>query len=392
MSSGINFSGRSIFYTQEEIDTVVDAMKNADPLTQGKYQKEFEGKLSDYLGAEYCFAVNNGTNALEIAAQLCCFEDGDEIVAPSHTFTSSVYPFVKNGASVVWADIDPITRVVTAETIEKRITNKTKVILVVHLYGYLTDMPAIMDLAKKHNLLVIEDAAQAIGTDIEGKKAGSFGDMGMISLHSHKNMTTLGEGGVLIVKEEKYAELIPKLRHNGHCNFGFNRDDYWIPAMGNVDFPELNGRKLWPNNYCMGEIECAVGVKLLDRIDEINSQKRARAIHFIDSLSAFPELRFHRVNTYRHNYHLLVAESLNGNRDEFIRTMYNKKGIKCVVQYYPLNRYDFYKRLGFEKAGCPNADFFYDNMISFPFHHSLTDGELNYMLKSTKEVLKGQAR
>ncbi len=384
----INFSGRSHKYTKEEIDIVTEAMQNADPLTQGKYRDDFENKFKEYVGVDYAFSCCNATGALEMTAQLCCLKPGDEVIAPSHTFTSSVYPFVKRGVDIVWADIDLQTRVLTAENIEKKITSKTKAVIVAHLYGFVADMPEIMALAEKYGILVVEDAAQSLGTEIYGQKSGSFGDFGIFSFHSHKNITTLGEGGMLCVKNEKYAKIIPMIRHNGHCDFNFNRADYWKPAMGNLDIPVLNGINLMPGNYCLGEIECALGMKLLDRIDSINVEKRNRALYFIDSLSAFPELEFHRVDNRRHNYHLLAARVTNGKRDELIKFLFDIKHIQCVVQYYPLDRYSFYKKLGFGNSDCPNADEFFDNMISFPFHHWMDDDDFEYMLASTAEALE----
>ena len=387
MDFKINFSGKAHHYNDDEIRTVVDAMKNAEPYTQGRYLKAFETKFNETIGSSHCFAVNNATGALELAAQLCQFQNGDEVIIPAHTFTASAYPFAKKGAKLVWADIDLDTRVVTAETISRRITPRSKVVIVVHLYGFTADMPEIMALATEHGLIVIEDAAQSIGTEIDGVKSGTFGDFGVFSLHSHKNITTLGEGGVLAVKEPGIAQIVPMLRHNGHCPFDYPRDDYWIPAMGNVDFPVLNDQILWPNNYCLGEVECALGTKLLDRLNEMNLQKRERALYFIDSLKEYPELNFHRVENSRHNYHLLVARAVSTDRDIFIRKMAIDKRIQCVVQYYPLNRYDFYKKLGLGEADCPNTNQFYDNMVSFPFHHWMSDEEFMYMLSSTRDVL-----
>ena len=134
-------------------------------------------------------------------------------------------------------------------------------------------MIEIMKLAKKYGLLVIEDTAQALGVMIGKKKAGSYGDIGIFSFHSHKNISTLGEGGMLVTNNENFAKILPKLRHNGHCEFNFPRKHYWIPAMGNVDMPEFDGQILWPNNFCLGEIQCALGSKLLERIDDINKER-----------------------------------------------------------------------------------------------------------------------
>lgn len=393
MQTKINFSGRAIQYTEEEIATVVEAMRNAEPLTQGAHMAEFERKFAAYEGVDEgsCFAVMNGCAALEMSAQLCNFKPGDEVIIPSHTFTASAYPYIKHGATPVWADIDPATRVVTAETIARVITPATKAVVPVHLYGYVADMPAIMDLCRERGLICIEDAAQAIGSEIDGRKAGSFGDMAIFSFHSHKNLTTLGEGGMLYVKDPELAAIVPLLRHNGHCAFKGERPNYWTPAMGNVDLPILNGTPLMPSNYSIGEVECALGAKMLDRIDEINSKKRARAIRLIDALADFPELEFHRVPDKRHNYHLLAARMASGPeaRDRFMTRMYEDKGIKCVVQYLPLNRYDFYKKLGYGAAACPEADAFFDAMVSFPFQHWLSDADYEYLIASIRDVMTG---
>jgi dTDP-4-amino-4,6-dideoxygalactose transaminase len=234
---------------------------------------------------------------------------------------------------------------------------------------------------------VVEDAAQALGVEVNGKMVGTFGDFGVFSFHSHKNMTTLGEGGMLTVKNDHIAEILPMLRHNGHCGFDYDRESYWKPVMGNVDMPKLNGEFLWPNNYCLGEVECALGVKLLDRVDQLNQEKRQRAIGFIDALSDFPELKFHCEDSKRHNYHLLAAQMDNGRRDEFMKEMSEDKGIQCVVQYHPLYRYDLYIKMGQGDANCANTDHFFDNMVSFPFHHMMTEDDFFYLLESTKEVL-----
>jgi len=389
MNYKIPFSGRAHTYTENEKKIILEAVNNAVPLTQGRYQNKFQEKFSSYIGSEFAFAVNNATAALELSAQMCQFKAGDEFICPSHTFTASAYPFIKKGGTPVWADIDKEIRVVTIDTIKKCITSKTKAIVVVHLYGFIIpDIKEIATFAKENNILLIEDVAQAMGTEINGKKAGTFGDFGVFSFHSHKNITTLGEGGMLTVNDKKYADIIPMLRHNGHCGWEIERENYWTPAMGNVDLPSLNNDYLMPNNYCLGEVECALGVELLDRLDEINDQKRVRAIKFIDALEKYNTLKFHKENSIKHNYHLLVAYVNDNKKNIFIKKMSEEKSIQCVVQYYPLNRYDLYKKLGFGNAECPNTDDFFDSMVSIPFNHMLSDVDFEYVLKSTIEVLE----
>ena len=391
MNLKIDFNNRSINYTDEELEAALGAMRDASPLTQGKYLAEFENKFAQYqnVAPGSCFAVMNGCAALEMAAQLCAFNPGDEVVMPSHTFTASCYPFIKHGATPAWADIDLDTRVATASTIEAAISPRTKAVVIVHLYGYVADMPEISRLCRERGLILIEDAAQSIGCTLGGQRAGSFGDMSIFSFHSHKNLTTLGEGGMLYVRDPALQPLVPMLRHNGHCAYSGERTDYWKPAMGNVDLPELHGRPLMPSNYSIGEVECAIGAKLLDRIDAINAQKRLRALAFMDALADYPDLVFHREKTPRHNYHLLAAWMKAGPeaRDRFISAMHDEHGVKCVVQYQPLNRYDFYRKLGYGEANCPNADMFYDAMISFPFQHAMSEADFSYMLEASKKTL-----
>ena len=388
-SKVITFSGRAHSYTQEEKDVVVDAMTQLEGLTQGNYQQKFEQAIQTYLASDNkVFVLSSATAGLEIAAQLCQFKKDDEVIIPAHTYTSSAYPFFKHGAKIVWSDIDLNTRVMSLEQIKACTTKKTKALVVVHLYGYASDMSEIMAYAKKNNIIVIEDCAQAIGAEVHGKKVGCWGDVGIFSFHSHKNISTLGEGGAITSSNKEFEKLIPLLRHNGHCDFNFERDDYWKPCMGNVDMPILNEEMIYPNNFCLGEVQCAVGIPLLKRLDAINLEKRKRAISIIDQLERFSLLKFHRVDSDRHTYYLLVAEWLGAvnQRDQFIQLLYEKYSIQCIVQYYPLYRYDLYKKVGLGKADCPNTDQFFDHMISFPFHHWLSDDDVDYIIESINKV------
>jgi dTDP-4-amino-4,6-dideoxygalactose transaminase len=230
----IPFGGRAHEYTKEEIATVVSVMKSRASLTQGQFRDRFEDKVRQYACVDHAFAVNTATSALDLAATLCQFnpQEEAEIIVPGHTFTSSVYPFAKRGAKIVWADIDLSTHVVSASHLEARLSGSTRAVIVPHLYGYACDMLEISQFAAENRLILIEDAAQAFGVECDGRKVGTFGDFGVFSFHSHKNISTLGEGGMLLVRDEAHATLVPMLRHNGHCSFPQPRDDYWVPAMG----------------------------------------------------------------------------------------------------------------------------------------------------------------
>lgn len=388
-SFDVPFGGRGGGYTEEELDLVREVAAAPLPLTQGPRLRQFEDDFLRFQDAGgYAFAVSSCTAALEITAELLRPLPGSEIVIPTHTFTASAYPFLKRGLRPIWADSCPISGVVGPEQVKPLLGPDTKAVLVPHLYGYVADVPGIQALAKEYGVPVIEDAAQSIGARLQGRRSGSLADFGVFSFHSHKNLTTLGEGGMLWVKASTSARLVPLLRHNGHCPYDYDRPDYWIPAMGNVDLPAMDGVDLSPANYCLGEVQAALGSALLERIDEVNDLKRRRALQFINALGDNPLLAFHVEDSERHNYHLLAAKVENGLRDAFIRRMAGTHRIQCVVQYQPLHRYDYYRKLGFGEAGAPDAEAFYDNMVSFPFHHSLTEDDLGQTLDATKETLK----
>ncbi len=385
----IDWSGKALEYTDEDIEAVVKSMKDADPLTQGNYLKQFEQDFTEYNNLPNAFAVSSCTNTLHIIATLTGLKKGDEVIIPAHTFCATAIPFGSTGARIVWADIEPDTLEISAKSIEDNITSKTKVIVAVHLYGLMADMDAINDIAKEHDCLVVEDAAQALGAEYKDQKSGSIGDFGAYSFHAQKHLTTFGEGGALTVKSKKLAEYVAGLRHNGCRPYG-SREHYWIPAMSNVDL-DMDG--IWPFNFCITETQCALASSVLKRIDKMNKIRTERAEKFKKALENYPELAFQHVpKSRKHSYHLLPAKydgrKYRKSNHDFIKIMAYKYKIKVIVQYYPLYRYPLFKKMGFGKANCPNTDEFYDNMVSFPFHLWMNEEQFDYMTDSTIKTLK----
>lgn len=393
MDYRIDWSGRSMDYTQEEIDVVVEVMKHGDPQTQGRHLKQFEAAFAEFSGVRNCFGVTNCTHALELIADLIRLQPGDEVVIPGHTYCASAIPFARLGAKIKWADIDPQTFVVSRESLEAQVTRHTKAIVVVHLYGLMCDIEPTFTFAKERGILLVEDCAQSFGAKLAGKGCGSFGDFGAFSFHGQKNITTLGEGGMLVVKDDNLAKLVSGLRHNGHKPFA-GQTDYWRPAMSNVDL-DIEG--VWPHSYKIGEAQAALGCALIKRIDQLTEARRKRHQLFTERLSNFDELVFQRIDLpSTHSHHLLVARydssKTKRTNHDLIRLLSSKYGIKAIVQYYPLYRYDLFKKMGFGQATCPHTDHFYDNMISFPFHLWMSDEDFQYMIESTALALKSLRR
>jgi perosamine synthetase len=385
----INWSGRALDYTQDEIDTVVEVMRRADPLTQGRHLAAFEARFAQYHGGAACFGVTNCAHALELSAVLSRLGPGDEVIMPAHTYCASAIPFGRTGATLVWADIDARTWVISAESVRERLTPRTKAIVVVHLYGLMAEMDKIAAIAAEHGCILVEDCAQSLGAEYRGRKAGEFGDYGCYSFHAQKNLTTLGEGGALRVKSVETARLVPGLRHNGHIGYPADREHFWQPAMTNVDV-DLSG--VWPFNYSLGEAQCALATKMLDRIDAINAERGKRGREFRAALADFPELVFQHIpDECKHAWHLLPARydgsAWGKTRDDLLALMAYDYGVKFIVQYYPLYRYPLFQKMGFGAHACPETDRFFDHMVSIPFHVWMSDADFSFMIDSTRQAL-----
>jgi dTDP-4-amino-4,6-dideoxygalactose transaminase len=388
MKEKILFSGRAYNFNTKEIKYIVNSIKNADPLTQGKYLNLFENKLKKYLSARNVFVTSSAASALEIIAQLINLKKGDEVIVPAHTYCASAIPFARNGAKIIWADINFDTRTIDINDVKKKITKKTKAIVIVHLYGYAVDFNPFRKLVNRNKIFLIEDAAQAFGAEVNKKKVGTLGDFSCLSFHAQKNLTTLGEGGAICVKKNKFALKVKGLRHNGHASYK-KRKYYWKPAMGNL-VEDL--KEKWPNKFTLSEPQCAAGFITLDRIDQMNNLRIKRAKFFITAINEITDkLNFNsKFNNRRHVYHLMTAfvnPVRNFNRDLLIERLYLKYGIQCIVQYYPLYKYQLFKNKGFGYAHCPQTEKFFNNMISFPFYIWMTQKNFNYMVKSVKNAV-----
>ncbi len=371
------------------LDVVHNASSYAIGPTGGVEGEAFEKAFIEMMGCGDAVSVNTCSSALELAAILSDLQSGDEAIVPAHTYVATVVPFAKTGAAIKWADIDSDTRTVSDESIESLITDRTKVIVVVHLYGMPANMDAIMELAAKHNIVVIEDCAQAPGAIYKGKRVGSIGDFGCFSFQSHKNITTLGEGGMLTVRDPQQGTAARRMRWMGNWPFTQQRTQDWLPAGGNLVEP-IPGH--WPGNYCMPEALAAVGRQQLKRLDAINEQRRVQALRFISALCDYPELHFQQVPDHcKHVYHLMAARydghEYGADRDRLMELIRSKYKVTCLVQYWPLYRSELFSRFGFGQAKVPETDRFFDNMISFPWWSDMGESTIDDMAQRTHNAL-----
>ena len=381
----IPWPGRGVDYTLDDERAVIEAMK-ADPQTQGKHLRQFEDAFSEYHGGLHSFAVSSGAAALEIAAMLCDFKAGDEVIIPTHTYCATALPFARRGVAIKWADIHPTIRTVTAETIMPLVTEKTKAIVVVHLYGCEAPISCIAKVARDRNILLIEDCAQSLGATheflanwngaswIPFGKSGTHGDIACYSFHGQKNLTTLGEGGMIATGHERFAKWIPGLRHNGHRQTGDLK-------VVDFDIPDI-----YPFNYSIGEAQCAVGTSQLKRLDYMNAKRRNHAKRIIKELEDYKkELVFQTIpRGSTHVYHLLCAS--HPERDRLKNILAEKYGVECVIQYKPLHLYPLFKSYG--KADCPEAEDFHAHALSFPLAEWFTEDMVDYLIHSIKSAIR----
>jgi dTDP-4-amino-4,6-dideoxygalactose transaminase len=388
MELRLDWPARGHEFTEEEIQAVATVMRSKKAaLTQGLHVAKFEKDFAAYLNSSNAFALMSAAHGLDIAAMLIDIKQGDEVIIPAHTYCASALAFARRGAKIQWADIDPATFTVSIDSVKKLITEKTKAIVVVHLYGLISpDIEKFVTLAKNKNLFLIEDCAQSLGAKLNGKHCGTFGDIGCYSFHAQKNLTTLGEGGVITVADPEMAKKVTGLRLNGHAPFQ-NKPEYWLPAMINVDEDMSD---VWPIKSTMNEPQAAVASLITTRMDDLTSRRRKRGMQFREALQDFPELEFQFVyKDEAHSHHLLPARctSAKWQRDDLIRLLYNDYGVKAIIQFYPLYRYDLFKKKGLGYADVPETDRFFDNMISFPFSLIIEDEEFAYLIDSVKAAI-----
>jgi dTDP-4-amino-4,6-dideoxygalactose transaminase len=251
------------------------------------------------------------------------------------------------------------------------------------------ETPKIQEFCHKNNILLVEDCAQSLGAQLGEKPAGSFGDFSTFSFHSQKNITLIGEGGMLAVSNSEIASKVTGMRHNGHSPFK-GQTEYWLPAMTNVDEDMTNQ---WPYNFSMTEVQAALGSCSLKRLNKMINRRRQRALKFREAFSGYKELQFQKIDDPEaHSHHLLPAKfcstQKDQNRNDLIKLLYKEYRVKAIVQYYPLHRYDLFKKKGYGYAECPESELFFDNMISFPFNLIMSESDFDYMIDSTKKSLE----
>ncbi len=375
-------------FDEEEEKAVLAAMKQ-DTLTTGPQVKTFQDDFAKYTGTKYAFAVSNCTTAMHVCSQVIGLRPGDEVIVTPNTFIATSLVILKEGATPVYADIDPRTFNIDPAEVEKKVTNRTKAIYVVHYGGQMVDMDPIMEIARKYHLVVLEDCAHTAGAEYKGRKAGSIGDFGCFSFHSLKNMTTLGEGGMITCNNDRYAEGIEKLRCM-NLDHWKNQKDYWIPS--HFDVADFDGK--WGNNYRMNEIQAAAGIAQLKKLDKLNEKRTENGRYITEGIKGLKGVTpVYEDPNCKHIYHLYTVcieeKELGASRDDFLRVLYKEEGIQGILHYQPTYHFTGLKKMGYPQNLCPIAEeFFYKREFNTPHHPRLIKDDLDNIISGIRNTAK----
>ncbi|MGB2661350.1 MAG: DegT/DnrJ/EryC1/StrS family aminotransferase [Candidatus Omnitrophota bacterium] len=372
---------------QPEINEVVDSLKSGWLGTGPKVHK-FEEMFKSYKGSKYAMALNSCTAALHLSMLAIGLKPGDEVILPTMTFAATANAVLHAGGKPIFADCEKDTMNIDPKEIEKKITPKTKAILPVHFAGRACDMDAIMDIAKSHDLRVVEDCAHAIETEYHGKKAGNFGDLGCFSFYVTKNIVT-GEGGMAITDNEDYADKIKILALHGMSRDAWKR----FSDAGYKHYQVLYvGYK-----YNMMDIQAAIGIHQLPRIDSYWKRRQEIWSRYNEAFKDLPVFTPAPVEPdTRHAYHLytllLDIDNLKITRDEFLDEM-TKQNIGVGVHYIALHLHPHYqKTFSYKEGDFPNAEWISDRTVSIPLSAKLTNEDVEDVIETVSGTIQSSLK
>jgi len=352
---------------KDEIDSAIANVINGSSFILGKEVELFEKEFAAYCGVRFCVAVGNGTDALYLALRSLGVSKGNEVITTPLTFIATAEAITLTGATPVFVDIESRTYNIDVGRIEKAITDKTKAILPVHLYGLPADMEEIEKIAKKHNIFVIEDAAQAHGAEYRGKMAGTLGDCGAFSFYPGKNLGAYGDAGALVTDREDIAKKACMLRNHGRM------DKY------NHEFEGINSR--------MDTLQAAILRKKLKYLGEWVEKRRKNA-EIYDKLLSGIKGEFmipFEPEGIKHAYHLYVVRVKQ--RDTLLEKL-NGEGISAGIHYpVPLHLLQAYKYLGKKKGDFPLSEKAAEEIISLPIYSEMTQAQIETVVGCIKNSL-----
>lgn len=366
---------------EDDINSVVKVLKG-DYLTTGPIVSEFENSVAKYVGTKYAVAVSNGTAALHMACYAAGISEGDEVLVPAITFAASSNCVLYCGGKPVFIDIDPKSYNIDINKIKEKITSKTKAIIPVDFAGQSVDMDSILKIAEEYNLIVIEDAAHALGSEYKNEKVGSKAHMTEFSFHPVKPITT-GEGGVVVTNSKKLYEKMILFRSHGitrNSNLMIENQGPWYYEQIDLGY-----------NYRLTDIQSALGLSQIKKLDDFILKRREIVNKYNEAFKDLKEIVTPFENEYSKSGHhiyvlLLNLDKLKCGRKEIFEAL-QAENIGVNVHYLPVYLHPYYKKLGYKKGECPVAEDIYNRMITIPLFPSMSDKDIKDVIEAVKKVL-----
>ncbi len=351
-----------------DIDRKMIQIAQTGSFVLGRETKDLEEEICRFCGVRYAVGVASGTDALILALTALGVKEGDEVITTPFTFFATAESVSRTGARPVFVDIDPATYNIDPAEIEKAVTPRTKAVIPVHLYGNPCDMGAIMKIAARHGLKVIEDAAQAIGAEYSGKKIGSFGDAGCLSFFPSKNLGAFGDGGMVLTNDDDIANALRLLRVHGTTS------KYRHSLIG------FNSR--------LDNLQAAILSVKLTKLQEWTEKRRQIAREYDSALEDVVTIPREQDNG-RHVYHLYVIRVDEDGRDAISESL-NKNGVESRVYYpVPLHLQECYKGLGYKEGDLPESEAASRSTIALPLFPEMSKKEIDYVVGTVKKIVRG---
>ncbi len=370
------------YIDEADIQAVVDVLKS-DFLTCGPKIEEAEKKLCHITGAKHAVLIANGTAALHAMIFAAGIGPGDEVITTPLTFAASANCALYCGARPVFADINPETYNIDPQSIEEKITDKTKAVVAVDFTGQAVEADKIRAICDKHNLIFIEDAAHSLGTKYNGKLVGSIADMTEFSFHPVKTCTA-GEGGAITTNDDELYKRLVLFRTHGITRAQEIMDK---PAEGGWYYQQID----LGYNYRMTDMQAALLSSQLDKLEMFGKRRKELVRRYDEAFSAMPEIVVQKEipesDTVRHLYIIqLNSDMLTCSRREIFEAL-QAEGVGVNVHYIPVYSFPYYQKLGYRMGECPKAEHLYERIISIPLYYSLTDAEQDKVIKAVKKVI-----
>ncbi len=398
----VPFARRGSLLDANEVAALSDLVNSGDSLSAGTWRDRFEERFRKHIGTRYAMSVTSGTVALELAIHLLDLAPGDEVIVTPQTYHATIQPLLDRDVHVRFCDIEPDSLNMDPAVLQTLINDRTRAIVLVHYGGYPARMREVMALARSRGIVVVEDCAHALGSEYHGRRPGALGDIGCFSFHTTKNITTLGEGGMLTFDRDDWADRVQRLRSNEVDGTFVPQPSEgepgllpWMKYSAHVYQESCVGIRRAGTNATLSEAGAAVGLVQLDKLGSLVDRRRAIAAQLDEVVDRFEGARAQRPDPrLRHAYHLYTffMEGPPQVRENLVRAL-DRRGVEVQLRYFPLHLLPEWRWRGHGPGECPVAErLWFSDHVNLPCHPGMSDAQVRYLVETLETCLAEAGR